>query len=75
MPPLQLFLNFLSTITVASVSDHFFAIITPFILLTFFGLRWYVLKTARDVKRLEAIGKTASILISKLQATLVSISS
>jgi len=45
-------------------------IVLPFIIVMYLLLRWYYLKAARDVKRLEALGETAlgSIRFVSLQA-------
>ena len=57
---LQLFLRFIGIILVASVANPYVLIPMPFIMLTFLAIRWYFLKTSRNVKRLEALGEMIS---------------
>ncbi len=53
---LQLVLRFIVILLVACIANYWI-IIPAAILVTFFVImRWYYLKTSREIKRLEAIG-------------------
>ena len=54
---MQLLTKFLAIMAVAVASNYW--MIFPSVLLsgTFIGFRWYYLRTSREIKRLEAIGK------------------
>ena len=41
----------------ASASNVYVLIPAVFIMTLFLGIRWYYLKTSREIKRLEAVGK------------------
>ena len=49
-----------ATIVTAMVSNYLLIIFVAMFLLFAIGFRWYYLKTAREVKRLEAIGQLLS---------------
>ena len=53
--PLQLLLRFLAIVTTAAAANAYIVIPVVFVIAVFLCLRWYYLKTSRDVKRLEAI--------------------
>ena len=53
--PLQLLLRFLAIVTTAAAANAYIVIPVVFVIVVFLCLRWYYLKTSRDVKRLEAI--------------------
>lgn len=53
---IQLLLRFLAIIVTAIASNYWVAIPAVVVVVAFLILRWYYLKTSRDVKRLEAIG-------------------
>ena len=52
----HLFSRFLAVLVTAIVGNPWLTIAAVVIMLVFVFFRWYYLKTARDVKRLEAIG-------------------
>ncbi len=54
---LQLLLKFFAILVTAAYSNPYILIPAFFIVISFVGFRWYYLKTSRDIKRLEAIGK------------------
>ena len=47
----------MAIICVAAAANLYLLIPLPVIILVFLAVRWYFLKTSRDVKRLEAIGE------------------
>ena len=53
---LQLFLRFLAIMVTAAVSNYWVLIPAVLVMTIFIALRWYFLKTSREIKRLEAIG-------------------
>ncbi len=53
---LQLFIRFLAVLMLAIVANYYLVIVAVILVVIFVIFRWYYLKTARDVKRLEAIG-------------------
>ena len=53
---LQLFLRFLAIMVTAAVSNYWVLIPAVLVMTIFLALRWYFLKTSREIKRLEAIG-------------------
>ena len=53
---LQLFLRFLAIMVTAVVSNYWVLIPAVLVMTIFLALRWYFLKTSREIKRLEAIG-------------------
>lgn len=55
---MQLFLRCLAVIITATASNPWLTIPAVAIIITFILLRSYYLKSARDVKRLEAIGES-----------------
>ena len=56
---LQLSLRFLSVLITSIVGNPWLVLAVAGIMFVFVFFRWYYLKTARDVKRLEAIGPYA----------------
>ena len=57
---LQLFMRCAAIIVTAMVSNYLLIIFVAVFLFFTVGFRWYYLKTAREVKRLEAIGQLLS---------------
>ncbi len=53
---IQLFVRFLFILITSIVANPWVAIVVAVVMVAFVFVRWYYLKTARDVKRLEAIG-------------------
>ena len=53
---IQLFVRFLFILITSIVANPWLAIVVAVVMVAFVFVRWYYLKTARDVKRLEAIG-------------------
>ena len=53
----QLAMRFLATLLTAMISIPYMIIVVVALMAVFVGLRWYYIKTARDVKRLEALGQ------------------
>ena len=49
-------LRFLAIILTAAASNYFLLIPAFLVIIIFLAVRWYYLKTSREVKRLEAIG-------------------
>ena len=60
---LQLFIRFLAILVIAVVGNPWLTIAVAVIVVVFVFFRWYYLKTARDVKRLEAIGTSCSVYV------------
>ena len=58
---IQLFSRFLAILVIAIVGNPWLTIVAVAVIFVFVFFRWYYLNTARDVKRLEAIGKYANI--------------
>ena len=56
----QIMLQFLSIMIVSGVANNYIFIPMVFVILAFILLRWYYLRTSREVKRLEAVGKYSS---------------
>ena len=56
----QIMLQFLSIMIVSGVANYYIFIPMVFVILAFILLRWYYLRTSREVKRLEAVGKCSS---------------
>ena len=52
----QLFVRFIAIMTTAVVANPYLLIVVFVLMFVFFFLRWYYLQTAREVKRLEAVG-------------------
>ncbi|XP_019856381.1 PREDICTED: multidrug resistance-associated protein 4-like isoform X2 [Amphimedon queenslandica] len=57
---------------ISVVANYYLIILVVIILVAFIGIRWYYLKTARDIKRLEAIAR--SPIYSHLSLTLQGLS-
>ena len=53
----QLLLRFLAIILTAAASNYWVLIPAFLVMAVFLFFRWYYLKTSREIKRLEAIGK------------------
>ena len=53
---LQILVQFLATVIKASVANPYILIAAVALFVSSLALRWYYLKTARDIKRLEALG-------------------
>ena len=53
----QLLLKFFAVLGTASYGNPYVLIPAFLVVVAFISIRWYFLKTSRDVKRLEAIGK------------------
>ncbi len=53
----QLLLRFFAIIVTASAANYWVLIPAVIVIVVFIVIRWYYLKTSRDVKRLEAIGE------------------
>ena len=53
---IQLFVRFLGILIISIAANPWLAIVAAAVMVVFVFFRWYYLKTARDVKRLEAIG-------------------
>ena len=53
----QYAMRFLATLLTAMISIPYMIIVVVALLAAFLCLRWYYVKTARDVKRLEALGQ------------------
>lgn len=60
---LQLLTRFLAILITAAAANYWVLPPAAVVIVVFLVLRWYYLKTARDVKRLEAIGKRLSFLL------------
>ena len=56
---LQLAMRFVAILVTAIASNPYLPIVIAALIVFFLGFRWYYLKTARDVKRLEAVGASA----------------
>ena len=56
----QLLLRFLAIILTASAANPWVLIPAVFVMTAHLILRWYYLKTSREIKRLEAIGMLSS---------------
>lgn len=54
---LQLLTRFFAIIITAAAANYWILLPAVLVMVVFLVLRWYYLKTARDVKRLEAIGE------------------
>ena len=63
---MQLLLRCLAIIITAAAANAYIVIAAVFLIVAFLSVRWYYLKTSRDVKRLEAICEYASIMQFKL---------
>ena len=59
----QLTLRFISVILTTVIAIVWLIFPVFLVIVLFVGMRWYYLKTAREVKRLEAIGKIWQLLI------------
>ena len=57
----QLVVRTLAIIITAIAANPYTVISVFFLLLTFVGMRWYYLKTGRDIKRLEALGMSMQL--------------
>ena len=53
----QLAMRFLATIVTVMFAIVYMIIVVTLLLVLLVGMRWYYIKTARDVKRLEALGQ------------------
>ena len=53
----QLLLRLLAIILTAAASNYWVLIPAAIVMVVLLALRWYYLKTSREVKRLEAIGQ------------------
>ncbi len=53
---IQIFIRFLGILITSIAANPWLAIVAAAVMVVFVFFRWYYLKTARDVKRLEAIG-------------------
>ncbi len=53
---IEMFMRFIFILITAVVANPWLIIAAVAVILALFLFRWYYLKTARDVKRLEAIG-------------------
>ena len=54
---LQYFFLVLKFFLTAVIANYYLIVLLVILCVTFLIIRWYYLKTARDVKRLEAIGQ------------------
>ena len=52
----QLLTRFLAVVITAVIANPYMLIVVVILFIIFISLRWYYLKTARDIKRLEALG-------------------
>ena len=52
---LQIFMRFLAAMITASIANPYVLLAVGAVFVTSSILRWYYLKTARDIKRLEAL--------------------
>ena len=59
---MQLLLRCLAIIITAAAANPYIVIAAVFLIVAFLSVRWYYLKTSRDVKRLEAICEYVSIM-------------
>lgn len=50
-------MRFLATIVTVVFAIVYMIIVVALLLVLLVGMRWYYIKTARDVKRLEALGQ------------------
>lgn len=57
----QLLLKFLAVLITASYGNPYVLIPAILIVAGFVSLRWYFLKTSREIKRLEAIGTKGNV--------------
>lgn len=62
----QLLTRFFAIILTAAAANYWILLPAALVMVIFLVLRWYYLKTARDVKRLEAIGKFQSTQLKEL---------
>ena len=53
---MQVLLRIFSILIVAGVANYFIFIPVVIVVCVFIAIRWYYLTTAREIKRLEAIG-------------------
>ena len=60
----QLAMRFLATIITVMFAIVYMIIVVTLLLVLLVGMRWYYIKTARDVKRLEALGQLRCSLMS-----------
>ena len=52
----QLLTRILAIVITALIANPYMLIVVVILFIIFISLRWYYLKTARDIKRLEALG-------------------
>ena len=74
-PCLQLLTRFLAILITAAAANFWVLPPAVVVIVVFLVLRWYYLKTARDVKRLEAIGKQSNIFLDSIDTHLITYSS
>ena len=63
---MQLLLRFLAIIATAAAANVYIVIPAVFLIVGFLSMRWYYLRTSRDVKRLEAICE-CTLIMQQLQ--------
>ena len=54
---LQSAVRFVAILVIAIASNLYLLIVVAVMMVVFLAFRWYYLKTARDIKRLEALGE------------------
>ena len=54
---LQLAVRFVAILVTAIAANWYLLFAVGILMVFFLGFRWYYLKTARDIKRLEALGQ------------------
>ena len=64
MLSIQLSLKSLAIVATALVANWWSVLPAGLLLAGLLAIRWYFLKTAREVKRLEAIGKSLNVMMS-----------
>ena len=54
-------MRFVAVLVTAVAANLYLLIVVTVLLVVFLGFRWYYLKTARDIKRLEALGQLSVV--------------
>lgn len=67
----QLLVWFIAVVCVTSAANPYVIISLPAIICAFLIIRWYFLKTSRDVKRLEAIGISRTVILFVIRLSLL----
>ena len=62
---IQVLLKCLAALATAAAANAYSLIPVVFVIAAFLALRWYYLKTSRDVKRLEAVGEHLPVKVSR----------